>query len=288
MGDKDRWAEWLAHRRYGGDAEQHRRGLEELTLWRDRILDNARLSEGETLLDVGCGEGLVGFGALERGAGTVVFSDISQDLLDVCAEAATALGALERCRFLRASADDLASLEDESVEVVTTRSVLIYVADKAGAFSEFRRVLRPGGRISLYEPINRFARRSADTWAGYDLGAIPDISQKMRAVYSTLQPPESDPMLSFDERDLVDLAEREGFFPISLDLEARLEPLAPRAWEGFVNSAGNPLIPTVAEAMQQALTPDEQERFVEHLRPLVERGHGVSRMATAYLYAVKR
>jgi hypothetical protein len=94
-------------------------------------------------------------------------------------------------------------------------------------------------------------------------------------------------MLSFDERDLIDLAEQAGFFPIQLDLEARFTPLEARGWEGFVNSAGNPLIPTVAEAMQQALTPDEQERFTAHLRPLVEAGHGVWRMATAYLYAVK-
>lgn len=49
--------------------------------WRDRVLDNARVAEGETLLDVGCGEGLIGPGALERGAGTVIFSEISQDLL---------------------------------------------------------------------------------------------------------------------------------------------------------------------------------------------------------------
>jgi arsenite methyltransferase len=44
---------------------------------------------------------------------------------------------------------------------LTTRSVLIYVADKAGAFREFHRVLRPGGRISLFEPINRYG---LDAW----------------------------------------------------------------------------------------------------------------------------
>jgi arsenite methyltransferase len=287
MGDKVRWAEWLAHRRYGDDAEQRRRGLEELTHWRDRVLDNANLSEGETVLDVGCGEGLIGFGAFERGAGTVVFSDVSQELLDFCHEAATDLGVVDRCRFMRASADDLASLEEESIDVVTTRSVLIYVGDKASAFSEFSRVLRPGGRISLFEPINRFSRRSADTWAGYDLGAIADIGQKVRAVYTAIQPLDSDPMLNFDERDLIDLAEQAGFFPIHLDLVARLTAIEPRSWKGFLSSAGNPRIPTVAEAMQQALTSEEQERFIGHLRPLVEEGDGVWRMATAYLYAVK-
>lgn len=287
MAGKDRWAEWLAERRYGGDAEKRRRGLQELALWRDRVLTNASLCEGETLLDVGCGDGLIGFGALERSAGRVIFSDVSQDLLDLCHEAATDLGVLDRCQFLRAPADDLSSLDDGAVDVVATRSVLIYVDDKPSAFSEFFRVLRPGGRISLFEPINRFARRGTDTWAGYDLSVLPDISRKILAVYSAIQPPDSDPMLNFDERDLIDLAEDVGFFPINLDLEARLTAPEPRAWEGFLNSAGNPRIPTVAEVMRQALTPEEQDRFVTHLRPLVEEGLGVWRMATAYLDAVK-
>ncbi len=39
--------------------------------------------------------------------------------------------------------------------------------------------------------------------------------------------------------------------------------------------------------MGQALTPGERERFAEHLRPLVEEGKGVWRMAHAYLRAKK-
>jgi arsenite methyltransferase len=285
--ERDPWAEWLADRRYGGDPDRAARGLEELLGWRDMVLDNARLAEGETLLDVGCGEGLIGFGALERGAGTVIFSDISQDLLGFCRDAATDLEALDRCRFLQAPADDLATVESGTVDVVTTRSVLIYVVDKSRAFREFARVLRPGGRISLFEPINRFARTGADTWAGYDLSPIPEISRKLRAVYHAIQPPDADPMLDFDERDLLEQAERAGFFPIHLDLKTEIGPPHPVAWESFLSSAGNPRIPTVAEAMNQALTRDERERFTEYLRPLVEQGRGTSRMATAFLYAVK-
>ncbi len=127
---RDRWAEWLTERRFGGDAELRREVLEQLAQIRDLVLDRSELREGETLLDVGCGEGLVGFGALERGAGKVIFSDISTDLLDFCREAATELGVLDRCRFVEAAADRLASIEDESVDVVTTRSVLIYVKEK--------------------------------------------------------------------------------------------------------------------------------------------------------------
>jgi hypothetical protein len=39
--------------------------------------------------------------------------------------------------------------------------------------------------------------------------------------------------------------------------------------------------------MEQSLTPAERQRFADHLRPLVEEGRGVWRMAHAYLMAVK-
>jgi arsenite methyltransferase len=71
-----------------------------------------------------------------------------------CRETAEAMGVSERCSFVRASAEDLTGIADASVDVVTTRSVLIFVADKDRAFGEFFRVLTPGGRASLHEPIN--------------------------------------------------------------------------------------------------------------------------------------
>jgi len=170
---------------------------------------------------------------------------------------------------------------------VTTRSVLIYVGDKRSAFGEFARVLRPRGRISLFEPINRFARTTADTWAGYDLSPLPEICEKIRAVYDSIQPPESDPMLDFDERDLIAFAEEAGFHPIHLQLEAEIRPSEPMAWETFLGRAGNPRIPTIARAMDQALDEHEREELTSHLCPLVEQGRGTWRMASVFLHAVK-
>ena len=256
---------------------------------RDEMLRKARLAEGETVLDVGCGEGLIGFGALERGAAEVVFSDISTDLLDTCRQAARDLGVLDRCRFVQAPAEDLAPVANESIDVVTTRSVLIYVRDKASAFQEFARVLRPSGRISLFEPINRFASRGApNTWGGYDFSAIQEIADKVRALYEALQPADTDPMLDFDERDLLALAEEAGFSRVHLQLEADISPTPSRRWDVFVNCAPNPLVPTFAEAMDQALDAEERERLTSHLRPLVEGGDGTSRSAIAYFQAEKQ
>jgi arsenite methyltransferase len=286
-GNRDIWSEWLAWHRHGGDPEVRREMLKHLSGVRDKVLDRGGFSAGETLLDVGCGEGLIGFAALERGAGQVVFSDISQDLLDFCRETADALGVSDRCSFVRASAHELARMPDESVDVVTTRSVLIYVVEKEQAFREFFRVLRPGGRMSLFEPINSFGmdERRQGFW-GYPSDGLHELAERVEGVYEAIQPP-SDPMLDFDERDLVRLAERAGFFPIDLELHIEVRSTDPKPWEAFLNSSGNPKIPTIAQAMDEALAPDEREQFAEHLRPLVEQGRGVWRMAHAYLKAVK-
>src|ERR1700678_3865572 len=137
MADRfDRWHRWLLNTRFGGDAEARQRLLtERLYPVRDKVLDKAQVQPGETLLDVGAGDGLIAFGALERlgPSGRVIFCDISQDLLYHCRAAAAGEGLLDRSRFLLAPADSLAGVADASVDVVTTRSVLIYVKDKASA-----------------------------------------------------------------------------------------------------------------------------------------------------------
>jgi arsenite methyltransferase len=283
----DCWADWIRTRRTGGDPEYEAKMLEELAAVRDRVLDRAELKAGETLLDVGCGNGLIGFGALERGAGEVVFADISAPLLEDCRDLASKAGVLERCRFVEAPAEDLDAIDADSIDVVTTRSVLIYVKDKARAFAEFHRVLRPGGRISLFEPINRFGMEErARTW-GCTLDDDPArLMAKLTAYEAEFQPPD-DPMLDFDERDLLKVAERAGFFPIQLDYVIEIRPFEPRSWESALHSSGNPKIPTLAEAMERALTAEERERLVAELRPAVEQGRGVWRMGSAYLSAVK-
>ena len=281
----DIWAEWIRHRRTGGDPTYEREILAKLAEVRDRVLENVALGPGDELLDVGCGNGLIGFGALALGA-SVVFSDVSDELLADCRALAEQAEALDRCRFANARADDLRPVEDGSVDVVTTRSVLIYVEDKARAFSEFHRVLRQGGRISLFEPINRFGmaeRRS--TW-GYELAGVDDLMEKVRTPFEAAQP-ETDAMLDFDERDLLRLAEDAGFFPITLEYRAEVEAPEPRAWEPFLHSSFNPKVPTLAEAMEQTLTVGERERLMSALRPAVEAGRGVWRMGHAYLWAVK-
>jgi ubiquinone/menaquinone biosynthesis C-methylase UbiE len=287
----DRWARWLLHDRHGGDAAALERLLEQLAPIRDRVLDGADLAGGENVLDVGCGDGLIGFGALERlsAEGRVIFSDVSESLVERCRQVAAGLGELDRCRFLVASADRLDALEDASVDVVTVRSVLIYL-DREGkrrAFAEARRVLRPGGRLSVFEPINRFSfPEPIDRLLGFDVGPVRELAGKVKALWE--KHAAGSPLLDFDERDLFVWAEQAGFerVRLTLEMDVKHETLVPtRDWGTLLNSSGNPLSPTFGELIEQALTRDEAEALEAHLRPLVEAGAGVTRLAVAYLRA---
>jgi ubiquinone/menaquinone biosynthesis C-methylase UbiE len=283
---RDRWATWLAERRSGGDPRAGEHIREDLHPIRDAVLDAAKVGPATRLLDVGCGDGLIAFAALERGAAEVIFSDVSADLLDTCRELAGAAGVLERCRFVQMRAEDLREVAAGSVDVVTTRSVLIYVEDKSSALSEFRRVLAPGGRISLFEPITRyFVDVDRRYPAAYNVGPVEELAERVTTVYRGVNPMNG-PMMNFDERDLLDLAEQAGFADLHLRLVVEVVPPKPRDWESFARSSPHPLAPTLEEAMRQALTPSEIERYVRHLKPLVESGTGTLRFAAAYLSAV--
>jgi arsenite methyltransferase len=282
----DLWAQWLLERRHGGDAAYQQRVLEYLAPVREKVLDNAALADGDVVLDVGAGDGLIAFGALGRfgPTGRVIFSDVSQDLLDHSRKLADELGSGDRCCFVRAAAEDLAPIADTSVNVVTTRSVLIYVKEKEQAFREFYRVLRPGGRLSMFEPINRYFGYPS-SWP-YDEGPYQALGERVRAVHRLIHPPD-DPMMDFDERDLLAYAAAAGFREVALEVRVDVRPAEPLPWETFLRLSGNPRIPTYAEAMAQTLTPAEIERYASHLRPLVEQGEGQERTARVYVRAIK-
>lgn len=290
---QDIWSRWLLHTRHGGDPQAHKRGLEMLKPIRDQILDHAALQPGETLLDVGCGDGLIAFGALERIAHSqVIFCDISQDLLEHTRSLADELGLTGRCRFVQAAAEDLWPLADGTAQALTTRSVLIYVEDKPAALDEFFRVLAPGGRLSIWEPINSFRYPPPEhIFLGYYLSSVRELVVKVRAAYRAQLPAKNatdDPMVNFDERDLLELAEKAGFAELHLQYEANIQPVQrPPSWEAFYQHAPNPLAPTIKELAEQALSAEEQQIFINHLRPLVEAGQGTVARAGAYLWALK-
>jgi|SRR5579883_1519188 len=291
---QDKWAQWLLHRRFGGNREMQQATMEHLGKIRDEILKNAAIQPGETVLDAGCGDGLLGFKALEMTGekGKVIFSDISADLLKVTEEFATTAGYGSRVQFLQCPIEDMSAIPSGSVNVVVMRSVLIYVADKQKAFDEIYRVLAPMGRLSFLEPINKFMveERGKDSFFGVDTTAMRPQWEKVRAVYNASRGTarENDPMINFDERDLWQFAKRAGFGEVHMQYEAHLTPGKKISnWEAFYRSSPNPNAPTFEEAVNKALAPEEKEEFIRSFRQAMEEGNMLNTLALAYLTAKK-
>ena len=118
----------------------------------------------------------------------------------------------------------------------------------------------------------------------------------MQAFYHRAQPRDSDPMHGFDERDSLRCTEDAGFANIRLDFRAGVARGNPQgnpqgwgdeAWAILAESPPNPLVPSLAEVVEQVLSSEEARRFLAHLEPLVREGHLTRRRASAYLRAEK-
>ena len=114
------------------------------------IFDHFELPDGATILEVGCGPGVLWTGNLDLlpTGWTVTLTDASPGMV---AEAEARLGSGGRFEFLVADVQEL-PFEGERFDAVVANHMLYHVPDRERAFAEITRVLRPGG--ALYAATN--------------------------------------------------------------------------------------------------------------------------------------
>jgi len=224
--------------------------LEELGRKRDHVLDGAALAPGDVVVDVGAGTGLLTLGAVERVLvdGDVIAVDISVDAL----EELRAHTSAANISYLVGQADVL-PLTDASVDAIVTRSVLIYVDDKAEAAREFARILRPGGRVSLFEPINS---RNVPLAEAVDFSSLGELGERLRAWNEEVHAQRDDPMLNFDETDLERLLAGAGLAEVRVELGADEHEIP---GDRYLDQVGAPGRPTLRERWHDAFAPADAE-----------------------------
>ncbi len=114
-----------------------------LALWLDVIARHAPVDRITDILDVGCGTGRYSAALAERFDARVVAIDPSERMLAEARKKAP-----DGVRFERGAAESL-PLADASMDVVFGSMVFHHFVDPDLAAAEFRRVLRPGGRVCL-------------------------------------------------------------------------------------------------------------------------------------------
>lgn len=124
--------------------------------WPQRLLDAVRVNEGDRVLDVGCGTGVLARAAVERvgRTGTVAGVDPNDGMLAVARrlgpEVAWKAGVAENLPY-----------PDGSFDRVVSQFALMFFADRPAALAEMARVLAPGRSVAIA------TWASLDTTAGY-------------------------------------------------------------------------------------------------------------------------
>jgi SAM-dependent methyltransferase len=116
------------------------------------LAESLGLGAGANVLDVGCGLG----GPARFLAATyqchVTGIDLSQPFIDAAQMLTERAGLSDMVTFRQGNALNL-PFADESFDHAWTQHVAMNIADRAGFYSSIRRVLRPGGRLAIYDVV---------------------------------------------------------------------------------------------------------------------------------------
>lgn len=116
----------------------------ESAAWLDLIRHHLGDADGRRVLDAGCGTGTMSL-LLDRAGFQVTGADFSAAMLDRARAKAP-----DTIRFLCAEAT-LIPEEDASFDAVVTRNLVWTLPDPAAAMAEWRRLLRPKGRLMIID-----------------------------------------------------------------------------------------------------------------------------------------
>lgn len=117
-----------------------------------RTLELADLRAGERLLDVACGPGSSAVLAASEFGADATGVEYGSDAVRAARKAASASGQAKHVRFLHGDAETL-PVADHRFDVVLCECSLCTFPDQRRAVAEFRRVLRPGGRLALSDVV---------------------------------------------------------------------------------------------------------------------------------------
>jgi ubiquinone/menaquinone biosynthesis C-methylase UbiE len=225
----------------------------------ERMLEQLDPQAGETVLDLAAGTGIVGLAAAQA-VGEVILSDFSQAMVEAAERQTASLGLSNvTCRVLDAEALDL---PDRSIDGVVCRWGYMLMGDPALALRETRRVLRPGGRLSLAV----FGSPERNPWV-----AIPTAVLRRRDHMPPPGPRAPGILALGDEERLVALLTDAGFEEIAVEPVTFVWRFAdPSEYWRFLSDAAGAIAMVLArlDDGERAAVRDEIEAGLPTSRPI--------------------
>lgn len=137
----------------------------------------AQIEPGQTVLDLGSGAGLDVFAARKvvGETGRVIGLDFTPEMNDRARANAAKLG-YDNVEFIQGDIEHI-PIESNSIDVIISNCVLNLVPDKAKAFAEIYRVLKPGGHFCVSDIVSEGVlpasiQHAAELYVGCVSGAV--------------------------------------------------------------------------------------------------------------------
>jgi len=240
---------------FGGSvADGYREYLEPVIFrpWAELLVEFVGLEQGQTVLDVAAGTGVVSRVAAARvqASGKVIASDISGAML---AHVPNGFPSDVSLQTVECSATAL-DLPDASVDVVFCQQGLQFIPDRAEATREMLRVLRPGGKAGIAVWLSS-PRVEPFIVYGEALQAH-QVTEPFPGAYDSSK-------LSMDTDEVKGILHAAGFEEIDVRVE-RLElqwPSVLHAVRGAFGTPYAPIIEALDNATRQAVVADLQRRM---------------------------
>ncbi|MBL8747152.1 MAG: bifunctional demethylmenaquinone methyltransferase/2-methoxy-6-polyprenyl-1,4-benzoquinol methylase UbiE [Phycisphaerae bacterium] len=137
----------IAHR-YDLNNRLHSFGRDQA--WRRAAVRLAGVGPADHVLDVACGTGDLTRAFANAGAAEVTGLDFTPEMLDIARRKPSAVAGTTPIRYVEGDAMSL-PFDDRSFDIVSIAFGIRNVSEPARAFREFRRVLRPAGRLIVLE-----------------------------------------------------------------------------------------------------------------------------------------
>lgn len=224
---------------------------EEMFRWspaQDALIAPADIDLGQSVGDFGCGPGYLAMELLHRVGpeGRVHVFDVNEAFITRTRQRAEAQGTSGRLEshLLR---DSEIPLGDNTLDRIVTKNVMVYVDDPTTTFEEFRRILKPGGRMHAID--SDFLMSVVD----------PIPAMEWRAFIDAASPAFRTPSIG---RQLYRLARTAGFVDVEVRVLARPDTKG-RMLNFITNAAGY-------AKLSGKLDEDKIDSVVKHARDAVE------------------
>jgi ubiquinone/menaquinone biosynthesis C-methylase UbiE len=218
-----------------------------------QMLEAAQLKPGDQVLDIAAGTGDQSRHAarLVEPSGSILATDISQEMLDVAARLAQLEG-LDNVTTQVMKAEQL-ELADNSYDAAISRLGLMLIPHQQQALSEIWRVLKPGGKLA------------ALVWSKPERNSL--FTLYVDRFVHALETEEADPFSLADAALFASLLTEVGFRQAQVQAVAITFQFP--SFEALTGWWGSPFDETLAK-----LEPEPRQRFLEEVRQTVSQFEG--------------